>query len=125
VEIILGEARRRWNEAEKKALIAETFVEGETVHGVARRHNINPSMLFSWRRQYRAALTHPAPSEPARGFAPVALAAPEQAVAPAPSADATEAPLIEAEFGGGVKLRILGAVDPELAAAVTKALARR
>ncbi len=95
------------------------------MHGIAHRHNINPSMLFGWPRRYRAAQTHPAPSELARGFAPVALAAPEQTIALAPPAGATEAPRMEAESGGGVKLRILGAVDPELAVAVAKALARR
>jgi len=34
-------------------------------------------------------------------------------------------PLIELEFGRGVRLRISGAVDPGLAAAVMKALPRR
>jgi transposase-like protein len=46
VEIILGQARRRWSEDEKRALVAETFVDGQTVNGVARRHNISRSMLF-------------------------------------------------------------------------------
>ena len=52
MEIILGQARRRWSEDEKRALVAETLVEGQTVHG-ARRHNISRSMLFCWRKQYR------------------------------------------------------------------------
>jgi hypothetical protein len=34
VEIILGQAGRRWSEDEKRALVAETFVDGQ------RRHNI-------------------------------------------------------------------------------------
>ncbi|MGO8844257.1 MAG: transposase [Methylocella sp.] len=52
MEIILGQARRRWSEDEKRALVAETFVEGQTVNGVARQHNISRSMLFGWRKQY-------------------------------------------------------------------------
>jgi hypothetical protein len=28
VEIILGQARRRWSEDEKRVLVAETFVDG-------------------------------------------------------------------------------------------------
>ena len=56
MEIILGQARRHWSEDEKRALVAETFVDGETVNGVARRHNISRSMLFGWRKQYREAL---------------------------------------------------------------------
>jgi transposase len=51
VEIILGQAQRRWSEDEKRALVAETFVEGQTVNGVARRHNVSRSMLFGWRKQ--------------------------------------------------------------------------
>jgi transposase len=53
VEIILGQARRRWSEDEKRALVAETLVEGQTVHGGARRHNISRIMLFCWRKEYR------------------------------------------------------------------------
>jgi hypothetical protein len=34
-------------------------------------------------------------------------------------------PLIELEFGRGVRLRISGAVDPNLAAAVMKGMPRR
>jgi Transposase len=52
VEIILGQARRRWSEDEKRALVAETFVDGQTVNGVARRHNISRSMLFGRCKQY-------------------------------------------------------------------------
>jgi len=44
VELILGQLRRRWSEDAKRALVAETFVDGQTVHGVARRHNISRSM---------------------------------------------------------------------------------
>jgi transposase len=120
VEIILGEARRRWREDDKRALVAETFVDGETVNGVARRHNINPSMLFSWRRQYREALTPAALSSPPIGFAPIAIALPEPSAPPPPAMA-----LIELEFGGGVHLRISGSVDPDLAAAVVKAMPRR
>jgi hypothetical protein len=34
-------------------------------------------------------------------------------------------PLIELEFGRGVRLRITGAADPDLVAAVMKAMPRR
>jgi transposase-like protein len=33
------QARRRWGEDEKRALVAETVVDGQTVNGVVRRHN--------------------------------------------------------------------------------------
>ena len=62
MEIILGQARRRWSEDEKRALVAKTFVEGETVHGVARRHNISRSMLFCGRKQFRESLSRTPPT---------------------------------------------------------------
>jgi transposase len=74
VEIILGQARRRWSEDEKRALVAETFVDGQTVNGVARRHNISRSMLFGWRKQYREALSFGSSTSTPIGFTAVAIA---------------------------------------------------
>ena len=125
MEIILGEPRRRWSEDEKRALVAETLVEGETVCGVARRHNISRSMLFSWRKQYGEALSRPAPAPTPIGFTPVAVAGPELAMPPAPAAPSAAMPLIELDFASGVRLRISGTCDPELVAAAMKALPRR
>lgn len=132
MEVILGKERRRWSDDEKRALVAETFVEDETVHGVARRHSVSSSMLFSWRKQYREAMGFPstAPAAtPARrrikpgslqGFAPVAIALPAPC-APSPSS----VPTIELEIRRGTRVRLFGAVDPDLAVAVMKAMPRR
>jgi transposase-like protein len=124
MEIILGQARRRWSEDEKRALVAETFVEGQTVNAVARRHNISRSMLFGWRKQYREVLKCTAPPTTAIGFTPVTIAGAEQSEPP-PAALPVPAPLIELEFGRNVRLRISGAIDPDLVTAVMKALPRR
>ena len=123
--MILGQARRRWSEDEKRALVAETFVDGQTVNGVARRHNISRSMLFGWRKQYREALSFGSSTSTPIGFTAVAIARPEQSEPPTPAPSPAAIPLIELEFGRGVRLRISGAVDPDLAAAVMKALPRR
>jgi len=124
MEIILGQARRRWSEDEKRALVVETFVEGETVCGVARRHNISRSMLFCWRKQYGEALSRTAPASTPISFAAVAVAGPEPATPPNPPVPPA-APLIELEFASGARLRISGSADPDLVAAVMKALPRR
>ena len=124
MEIILGQARRHWSEDEKRALVAETFVDGQTVNAVARRHNISRSMLFGWRKQYREVLKCTAPSTTAIGFTPVTIAGAEQSE-PSPAALPVLTPLIELEFGRNVHLRISGAVDPALVTAVMKALPRR
>ncbi len=124
MEIILGQARRHWSEDEKRSLVAETFVEGQTVNAVARRHNISRSMLFGWRKQYREALKCAAHSTRAIGFTPVTIAGAEQSVPP-PAALPVPTPLIELEFASGARLRISGSADPDLVAAVMKVLPRR
>lgn len=125
MEIILGEARRRWSEDEKRALVAETLVEGQTVHGVARRHNISRSMLFCWRKQYREALSRTVPASTPISFTRVTVAGPEPAMPPTSPAPPVPTPLIELDFASGARLRISGACDPELVAAVMKAMPRR
>jgi transposase len=124
VEIILGQPRRRWSEDEKRALVAETFVDGQTVNGVARRHNISRSMLFGWRKQY-CETGYAAPASASIGFTPVAIAQSDASEPAIPPTTPAGVPLIELEFGRGVRLRISGAVDPDLAAAVMKSMPRR
>jgi transposase len=54
VEIIKGrERRRRWSTTDKLRLVAETEEAGASVRGVAARHGICESLLFTWRRQVR------------------------------------------------------------------------
>ncbi len=65
MDIILGRARRLWSEDEKQAIVAETLIEEATVASVARRHQINANMLFTWRKRFRNEETVIAPSLPA------------------------------------------------------------
>jgi transposase len=48
-----GLRRRRWTEEEKARIVAECEVPGSSVSVVARRHDVNTNMLFTWRRQSR------------------------------------------------------------------------
>ena len=43
--------RRSWAVAEKRRIVEETLLPGVSVATVARRHDINANLLFSWRRQ--------------------------------------------------------------------------
>jgi transposase len=122
MEIILGQARRRWSLDQKRALVAETLEPGGTVNSVARRHGINPSMLFSWRRRFRDELTSGGETA-GIGFAEVALA-PPSSERPAPALTCSGAG-IAIEFGSGVRMTLTGAVDPRLAVAMAKALSGR
>jgi transposase len=53
VNVLGAERRRRWSYDEKVRLVEETLQAGETVCGVARRHGVAHSLLFTWRRQAR------------------------------------------------------------------------
>ena len=44
---------RRWSEADKRRIVAESYAPGVTVSAVARRNGINTNLLFDWRRKFR------------------------------------------------------------------------
>lgn len=44
------ERRRRWSIEEKRSIAQETYLPGMSVSLIARKHGINPSQLFTWRR---------------------------------------------------------------------------
>jgi transposase len=48
-----GRRRRRWSDEDKARIVAECSAPGASVSMVARRHDLNTNLLFSWRRQFR------------------------------------------------------------------------
>jgi transposase len=64
-------ARRSWSADEKRRIVEESLRPGASVSVVARRHDLNANLLFTWRRQVGAV------AEPASG--PPAVVAPEPA----------------------------------------------
>ena len=53
--------RRRWTRTEKQRLVAETLASGASVSRVARRHDVNANLLFTWRRRARRGMLGSAP----------------------------------------------------------------
>ena len=45
--------RRRWSEAQKRQIVAETCEPGVSVPMVAQRYNLNANQIFRWRRLFR------------------------------------------------------------------------
>ena len=51
----VGRRRRRWSEAQKRQIVAETCEPGVSVPMVAQRYNLNANQIFRWRRLFREA----------------------------------------------------------------------
>ena len=49
VEVIPSGRRRRWSDAQKAEIVAESLIPGAVVAEVARRHEIAPQHLTTWR----------------------------------------------------------------------------
>ena len=45
----VGRRRRRWSEAQKRQIVAETREPGVSVPMVAQRYNLNANQIFRWR----------------------------------------------------------------------------
>ena len=123
--------RRRWSEAQKRQIVAETHEPGVSVSIVARRYNVNANQVFAWRRLFRA----PAHDGGTSGLVPVVVgvAAGRElgaATMPPPSDDpvAVGAPAtgrMEIVLAGGRRVIVDRAVDGPALARVLAVLERR
>ena len=53
LEVVNTGRRRRWSLDEKLRIVAESFQGHRQVSATARRHDISPSLLYSWRKAFR------------------------------------------------------------------------
>ena len=128
IELFTGEGRRRaWSDAEKAAIVAESYASGETVCGVARRHGLTPQQLFTWRRIARRERPQPETALFVPAVIEAAVAEPALVAQPAPqprprrSRRRLAASGIELEIGG-VTVRVGAGASPKAIAAVIGAL---
>ena len=90
-----GRRRRgRWSETQKRRIVTESYQPGTSVSVVARRHDVNANLVFSWHRQYRE-LAHMV-----GGFVPVVVSSTDGAE-PAMLLPSTSFLRVSRSAGGG------------------------
>lgn len=55
LEVVNTGRRRRWSLDEKLRIVEESFQGHRQVSATARRHDISPSLLYSWRKAFGGA----------------------------------------------------------------------
>ncbi|MGN7713207.1 IS66-like element accessory protein TnpA [Rhizobium chutanense] len=124
MEILTGVERRRdWSDDEKLSILQEAADPDARIADVARRHDIKPQQIYTWRRKFAAEQ-----AEPMVSFLPVALmatGASDEAEHPTPTdkpAGKRSARPMRIEIGckGGRVLKVEANIAPD----VLKALIR-
>jgi len=111
----IGGAQRRrfWSAEEKQKIVAETMAPGASMAEVARRHDVNPNLLFTWRRKARG-------KQAAEGRGAIELVPIVVTPEAAPPASRMEIVLV-----GGERILVGADVDAGALARIVKALSRR
>ncbi len=111
-----GGPRWRWPEATKRKIVEETFEPGASVAVAAQRYELNPNVVFAWRRLYRAG-EFGKPIEGGAELVPVKVIAPTtpgpKRVADRSGAPATQSDSIEVRLAEGAQVRFSGALARE------------
>jgi transposase len=127
IEILTGVERRRdWSDDDKLQILEEAAAYGARIVDVARRHDIRPQQIYTWRRKFAATLTNPVVS-----FLPVALIASEPTseaerliAADKPIAAKRSAKPMRIEIGckGGRILKVEADIAPDLLKALIRSV---
>ena len=114
VEVLTGPRRRRdWSEDDKARAVAESCAPGAVVSAVARRWQIAPQQLFTWRREARVASPE-ASGAAALGVVPIVSDPPAAGVA-------SSGAVLEVALAGAV-VRVSPGVDSALLGAASRAV---
>ena len=114
LEVVELGRRRRWTSEAKLRIVEESFGGWRQASATARRHGISSSLLFAWRKAYRAGTLVGAVSS---GLVPAVVVEERSAAAPAPSR-------IEIVTPNGHRLFVDSGVDEASLARVLAVLAR-
>jgi transposase len=118
LDVVETGRRRRWSEDEKLRIVAESLSGPRLVSSTARRYGISPSLLYTWRRAFRAERIGAEGS--ATGFVP-AMIIPEMR----PGAGASPTGRMEIVIAKGRRIIVDAGVDAAALARVVEVLDRR
>ena len=115
-DFAMGERRRRsWTRDEKRRIVEESLQEGTSIAEVARRHELNANLLFTWRRKMGVEPSGPMP------ILPVTIAPGSVAQKHCPTA----AGQMEIVLAEGNRVLVWADVEAAALSRVLKALSRR
>jgi transposase len=111
--------RRYWTRDEKRRIVVESLEDGASAADVARRHDLNANLLFTWRRQLGMESDEPRAITP---ILPVTIES--EAMAPDVSLSGT-AGQMEIVLAEGDRILVWADVETAALSRVLKALSRR
>jgi transposase len=119
--------RRRWTRLEKQRLVAETLAPGASVSLIARRHDVNANLLFTWRQQARRGTLNGRPLvaavDESLPLIPITVTS-DAADRPPPAAGDDRRGIIEIALPSGERLRVDAWVDEPALRRVLAAIRR-
>lgn len=119
VEVLGRERRRAWSDENKLRILAEAREHGGSLAAVARRHDLCPQQLYTWRRVFRQAAEAAQPETPV-AFLPVEVS--DASAPPAAPRSRRRVKPVEVTLVGGRRLRIDPDIDPEALRRLVQAL---
>ena len=118
-DFALGERRRRsWTRDEKRRIVDESVQKGASIAEVARRHELNANLLFTWRRKLGV---EPTEQNAPMGIVPVTIAPELAAERHCPDAGGQ----MEIVLSEGDRIIVWADVETAALTRVLKALSRR
>src|SRR5215211_1677252 len=122
--VLSSPERRRWTSEQKHQIVLDSLATGASVASVARHHDVNPNLIYAWRRRARMGGL-PGRSEDGVDFVPVTIAPARRAVSvvACDTADGAIADArLEVVLRNGRMLRVPEGVTPSRACALADAL---
>jgi transposase len=111
--------RRMRTLQEKRRIVEEVFRGGESVAVIARRHEVNANLVFSWKRQYEKGLLEPSST----ALLPVKVR--KQPLTPTRLARNPDDEYVEIDLGAGKCMRLRGELARAMLDRVVSALCAR